>query len=61
MSYGTNNVTKKADVEIKPNDKFFVQRTFTTDTGATIVPDLNPPPTEGLLWPRFDHLIPADA
>jgi hypothetical protein len=20
--------------------------------------DLNPPPTEGLLWPRFDYLIP---
>jgi hypothetical protein len=21
-------------------------------------PDLNPPPTEGLLWPRFDYQIP---
>lgn len=60
MSYGTNNVTKFKDVQIKPNDKFFVQREFTTETGAPLVPDLNPPPTVGLLWPRFDHLTPAN-
>lgn len=60
MSYGTNHTTKINDVQVKPDDAFFIQREFTTETGAPVVPDANPPPTEGLLWPRFDHLLPAD-
>ncbi len=60
MPYGTSHADRISDVQAGENLATFIQRTFTTDTAAPIVPNLNPPPTEGLLWPRFDHLLPAD-